>query len=413
MITSKEELKKVVNKEVEDIWVIDPHAHVFPKNFKNSLVWGIDELLTDNHLVSEYLEFNVVDKAEFIMLPKEQQADLIWKTLFIDNSPVSEKQMGIIYILNKLGIDTSTKDLNEIRKYFKNVDLEEHIEKVLKAAKVKEVVMINDPMNDKERKVWLKTGNTDERFKSAISVDALLNNYKDSYKKLREMGYEVSNRLDEKSLKEIKRYLTEWIKNTGALYLSAVMPPDFLLPAFYQSEKIMKYCVIPVCKEFNLPFVMIIGIKRGNNTKSGEFTDFVAKGRVAAVEYMCRAYPQNKFIITMAARENQYELINATKRFKNLYLFGCGSDLSGSNLIEETTKLRMESLGLAFIPQYSDAKVLEQLIYIWGFIRKNIASLLIEKYKTLLKLGWEISEKEIKRDVETLFNNNFKRMIKE
>lgn len=413
MITSKEELKKVVSKEVENIWIVDPHAHVFPEGFKNSLVWGIDELLTDNHLVSEYLEFNVVDKAEFTLLPKEQQANLIWKTLFVDNSPVSEKQMGIIYILSKLGIDTSSKDLNEIRKYFKNINLQEHIDKVLKVARVKEVVMINDPLNQKDREIWETVGNTDERFKSALSLDMLLNSYKDSYKKLREIGYEVNNRLDERSLKEIKKYLTDWVKKTGALYLSGVMPPDFFLPASYQREKIMKHCILPVCKEFNLPFVMIIGIKRGNNTKSGEFTDSVAKGRVAAVEYMCRTYPENKFIITMAARENQYELINATKRFKNLYIFGCGSYLSGLNLIEETIKLRVEGLGLAFIPQYSDAKVLEQLIYKWGFIRKIVADILIERYKTLMKLGWAITEKEIKRDIETLFNNNFMRMIKE
>ena len=78
------------------------------------------------------------------------------------------------------------------------------------------------------------------------------------------------------------------------------------------------------------------------------------------------------------------------------------------SLIEEITRMRFEMLGSSIIPQHSDARVLDQLIYKWTHSRKIIADVLYDKYKDLTDTGWTLTEEEIRRDVEKLFGGAFR-----
>jgi hypothetical protein len=111
--------------------------------------------------------------------------------------------------------------------------------------------------------------------------------------------------------------------------------------------------------------------------------------------------------VTMLSRENQHELCVAARKFRNLLIFGCWWFLNNPSLIEEITRMRLELLGLGLIPQHSDARVLEQLIYKWAHSRQVIGDVLAEKYTDLAATGWVISEHEIRRDVSDLFGGNF------
>ncbi len=64
-------------------------------------------------------------------------------------------------------------------------------------------------------------------------------------------------------------------------------------------------------------------------------------------------------------------------------------------------------LGSSIIPQHSDARVLDQLIYKWSHSRKIIANVLYDKYKDIMDAGWVLTEEEIQRDVEKLFGGAF------
>ncbi len=68
--------------------------------------------------------------------------------------------------------------------------------------------------------------------------------------------------------------------------------------------------------------------------------------------------------------------------------------------------MRVELLGTSFIPQHSDARVLEQLIYKWEHSRQLIAGVLVEKYHDLAAAGWRVTEEEIRRDVRRYFHGN-------
>ena len=85
--------------------------------------------------------------------------------------------------------------------------------------------------------------------------------------------------------------------------------------------------------------------------------------------------------------------------------------MNNPSLVEEITALRVETLGLSFIPQHSDARVLEHLIYKWDHSREIIGRVLLEKYADLGATGWQVSAAEIERDLKQLFQGNFRAFV--
>ena len=73
--------------------------------------------------------------------------------------------------------------------------------------------------------------------------------------------------------------------------------------------------------------------------------------------------------------------------------------------------MRCELLGQSFIPQHSDARVLDQVIYKWTHSRTIIAAALTDKYNDLARTGWISTEEEIRRDIDNLFRSNFWRFL--
>ncbi|MDP7134805.1 MAG: glucuronate isomerase, partial [Planctomycetota bacterium] len=63
------------------------------------------------------------------------------------------------------------------------------------------------------------------------------------------------------------------------------------------------------------------------------------------------------------------------------------------------------------IPQHSDARILDQLVYKWKHSKAIIADVLTDKYSDLLDSGWRLEREEIERDVAGLLGGNFDRFI--
>jgi hypothetical protein len=192
-----------------------------------------------------------------------------------------------------------------------------------------------------------------------------------------------------------------------ALYLAVSLPPTFDYPEDSPRAKILEACVLPVAREHNLPFAMMVGVKRQVNPALKLAADGVGLSNVEAVTRLCAHYPENKFMVTMLARENQHELCVAARKFRNLFLFGCWWFLNTPSLIEEMTRMRFELLGLGVAPQHSDARVLDQVIYKWAHSRAIIARVLADKYADLAATGWIVDEREIERDAARLLGQNF------
>jgi len=407
MIQNQQELRKIVDKAVQSARILDVHTHLYPPNFGDILLWGIDELLTYHYLVAETFRWTDISYQTFWSMSKAQQADLIWKTLFLENSPYSEACRGVLTVLKKLGLDVSKRSIDEYRSYFTGKTVEEYVDIVFDLARIDSVVMTNDPFDDLERPFWLERGNQDSRFKAALRLDGLLNDWKRNYQRLLDWGYQVEESLNHTTVTEIRRFLIDWTDRMKAMYMAVSLPPDFAFPEESARARIIEECVLPVCRDFNIPFAMMIGVKKLTNPDLLLAGDSVGKSDIRVVEYLCAHYPGNKFMVTMLARENQHELAVAARKFRNLMVFGCWWFLNNPSLVEEMTRMRFELLGVSVIPQHSDARVLDQLIYKWEHSRKIIADVLFDKYRDLMDTGWSLSESEIQRDVEKLFQGNF------
>ena len=260
-------LRSVLGEVLGSVPITDIHTHIYPAEFKQLSLWGIDELLTYHYLVAEFFRFSDMPYDDFFALPKERQAELVWTTLFIDNSPVSEAARGVLTILSRLGLDVASRDLQSYRAYFASLDHKDYIGKVLDIAGVSEIVMTNDPFDPVEHEFWTTIGNPDPRFKGVLRLDPLLNDYGNSWRKLVEWGYAVEATMNAGSVAEIRRFLRDWVGKLDALYLAASLPPEFAFPEDSLRGKCLRDCVLPVCQELGKPFALMVGARPAVNPK--------------------------------------------------------------------------------------------------------------------------------------------------
>ncbi|MFD2670311.1 glucuronate isomerase [Marinicrinis sediminis] len=411
-IQNEAQLKEIVDRLVYQTEVTDMHTHLFSPDFGDLNLWGVDELLIYHYLISETFRWTEQDYASFWEMSKTEQADWVWKKLFVEHSPISEAARGVITIFNRLGLDTSSRNLNDYRAQWAQKSAEQQVDDVMAAAKVKKIVMTNDPFDDKERAVWTeKQGNQDSRFYAALRVDPIVNQWDQSVSKLNELGYDVSAEWETRTIEETRRFLSEWIERMDALYLAISMPGDFSYPSEDHRSRMIDDVIIPVCQDKGIPFGLMIGVKRQVNPQLRLAGDMSMRSNIEAVQNLCNRYPDQKFLVTMLSRENQHELTVLARKFRNLMVFGCWWFLHIESMVEEMTRFRLELLGTSFIPQHSDCRVFEQLVYKWEHSRKILANVLNEKYATLMQEGWVLTEAEIQRDVEDMLDVNFWRFL--
>lgn len=400
-------LRETVDRLVEQTPITDIHTHLYAPEFGDLLLYGVDELITYHYLIAEAVRASRVNCADFYALDKKGQAEFIWKELFLERSPVSESCRGVCTALDKLGLDLPSRDLEAYREYFAGADLNEHIDNVFKTAGLESVVMTNDPFDDTERPIWEGGHSSDGRFRAALRIDPLLMDWQNATTKLKRMGYDTDVWFTPKTCSEVRRFLTEWVEKTKSLYMAVSLPPAFRYPEDSDTVTVLTECVLPVARQCGVPFAMMLGVKREVNPGLRLAGDGVGAGDVGAVERLCADFPGNKFMVTMLSRENQHTLCVAARKFGNLLPFGCWWFLNDPSLIEEMTRMRLELLGLTVIPQHSDARVLEQIIYKWTHSRMILAKVLGDKYADLVKTGWTVHEDEIRRDVAQLLGGVF------
>ena len=391
--------------------VIDVHTHIYNQSFGGLLLWGIDELLTYHYLVAEVFLVAPMPYDNFWSMTKKQQADYIWKHLFIERSPVSEACRGVLTSMKMLGIDPSDRKLTSARDLFKNMRVGDYIDLVFEKSNIRQVVMTNDPFDDAERAVWDTGPVRDKRFRAALRIDRLLVDWNGASKMLSSWGYDVEPRLGDWTFAEIRRFLGDWADRMNPAYMAASLPPDFVYPDRSPCSRIIENCILPVGRERGLSFAMMIGVKKLVNPGLGLAGDSVGKASIEAVERLCGDHPDNRFLVTMLSRENQHELCVTARKFSNLMIFGCWWFLNNPSIIEEMTRERLELLGLSMIPQHSDARVLDQLLYKWDHSRRIIACVLADKYRDISEDGWIVTADDVKRDVEMLFGGVFAEFI--
>ena len=184
------ELDSTVSEVLETTPFIDIHTHLFAPGFGKIGLWGIDELLTYHYLEAELFRSTSIHPTKYWTLSKTQRADLVWKTLFVENAPVSEAARGVIAVLQALGLDANTRSLGPLREFFQNQKLDDYIPRVFKLAGIREAVMTNDPLDPDEAAIWnAGVEFLDLRFRAALRIDRILNEWDMHWNVMASQGY--------------------------------------------------------------------------------------------------------------------------------------------------------------------------------------------------------------------------------
>ena len=385
---------------------IDIHTHLFAPAFGKLGLWGIDELLTYHYLEAEFFRSADTTPREYWSLSKREQADAIWKTLFVENTPVSEATRGVIAVLKAFQLPTEGADLSEARSFFEAQALEAHIQKVFQIAGVSTVVMTNDPLDPEEAAIWLKGVANHEQFRAVMRLDRILCNWSAHWQVLAGQGYRVDEQAAGKSGAELRRFLADWYERMQPCYMAVSLPDTFEYPKETIGNRLLKEAVLPACREMDLPLSLMIGVRKQVNPSLRLAGDAVGRADLRALESLCREFPANRFLVSVLSRENQHELCVYARKFNNLVPFGCWWFMNNPSIVEEITRERIEMLGTSFIPQHSDARVLEQVIYKWNNTRRTLSPILSESYRLLSEDGRGVTRAEIQRDVTRLFRSN-------
>jgi len=413
-LTDAADLRRQVAAVVNRTPVIDLHTHLYAPEFGALGLSGIDELLTYHYLIAETFRSADVTYERFWRMTKTEQADLVWRTLFVENTPVSEAARGVVTVLAAFGLDPAAPDLSEARAFFRSRAASEHLERVLELAGVSDVVMTNDPFDAREARVWSNGARRDGRFHAALRMDRLLNDWEESAAELAAQGYRVDAGFGGDTADEVRRFLDGWIERMRPLYMAVSLPDDFRYPAAGEAgarDRVIREVVLPTAREHRLPFAVMVGVRRGVNPALRMAGDGLGRADVSAVERLCAENPEVRFLATFLSRENQHELCVSSRKFPNLMPFGCWWFLNNPSIISEITAERLELLGTSFIPQHSDARILEQLIYKWRHSRRCIAEALAESYARLLESGRAATRAEMERDVARMFSGNFRAWV--
>jgi hypothetical protein len=403
---SEGQIPAAVDEILTSTQFVDIHTHLYSPAFGKIGLWGIDELLTYHYLEAELFRSSEIRPEQYWALSKREQADAIWQALFVKNTPLSEATRGVIAVLKAFRLPTDGPDLTEARAFFKAQSIEQHIERVFQMAGVSTVVMTNDPLDSDEATVWLKGVASHAQFRAVLRLDRILCTWSAHWQMLASQGYHVDEHASGNSASEVRRFLMDWCKRMQPVYMAVSLPDTFAYPVDTIGNKLLRDAVLPACRELDVPLSLMIGVRKQVNPRLRLAGDALGRADLRALENLCRDFPDNRFLVSVLSRENQHELCVYARKFGNIMPFGCWWFLNNPSIVEEITRERLEMLGTSFIPQHSDARVLEQVIYKWNNTRRTMTRTLSDSYRLLSQDGRGVTRADIQRDVTRLFRSN-------
>src|SRR5690242_15946305 len=284
---SPDEIRDVVQDELQNVAIIDVHTHLFMPSLGRLGLWGIDELVTYHYLEAELFRSCRMTPDEYWRLNKAQQADLIWRTLFLENPPVSEATRGVVAVLNAFGLNTRASDLGEARQFFAEQELSSHIRRVFKLAGMSEAAMTNDPLDPEEGPAWERGPEADPQFHPVLRLDRILNKWDHHWPILSGKGYGVQAEPTAETIREVRRFLADWSKRMRPVYMACSLPDTFRYPEESLRGVLLANAVIPACREFDIPLSLMIGVRYQVNPTIRLAGDAMGKADLTSIERLC------------------------------------------------------------------------------------------------------------------------------
>tara|TARA_B100000686_G_scaffold352165_1_gene453210 strand:+ start:2555 stop:3751 length:1197 start_codon:yes stop_codon:yes gene_type:complete len=394
----EKDYKKLISKYLKDTInstsIFDCHTHLFPPEHKNYYLSGLENILNYHYLIAELLTIAGTSTKEFYSLEHSKRANLIWDELFQKRTPMSESCKGVITTLNHFNISIKNKNYYEIDKELKSKNYSD--KDILNICNINSLVMTNNPFDDEEWSLFERNDWDRNIYLSSMRLDNLLNDSDSLIKKKFENNQSIISFL-EKCYNQSKPVYAAISASTNEF--------KQLLKNNLWKE------ILTWLNNKKLPLSLMLGVKRAINKDFGLAGDGIGDIDLKDLSKLCNSHPNNKFFVTCLSLNDQHELTVLVRKHPNLKMFGFWWFMNQPSLIEQMLKMRIDMLGLSIIPQHSDARVTDQLIYKWSKFKKILHKVLLEYYVDLNENNYEIDLEVIKNDISNLLNNNAKNFL--
>jgi glucuronate isomerase len=399
MILSSDNISNKLLNIINSTPIFDLHTHLFPPKHKGYFLLGFKNLLNYHYLIAELLTATNIDASTFYSYNDEKKASLIWNELFEKRTPVSEACTGVLSILKELNIEINNKSFLSIcDEYDRKIQSDKTI---LNLSKVSSLVMTNNPFDLDE---WSLFNNNDwdkEIYLASLRLDDLISDYEESLKKAKD---QISSSRED----TIVAYLGKCYLQSKPLYAALSLNLDTFNKIL---DNPMWRRILAWLESKNLPLSLMLGVKRAVNKDFGLAGDGIGDINLKELSNLCKLFPKNKFLVTCLSLNDQHELTVLARKHPNLKIFGFWWFMNQPTIIKQILKMRIDMLGFSFIPQHSDARVSDQLIYKWNHFKKILHPILLEYYQELLDKNFPISENILKRDIDNLLSGNAKKYL--
>ena len=389
-------LKQTINEIVNETEIFDIHTHLFPAEFKKYHLSGISEVLNYHYLIAELFTTTNINIKKFYSLTNEEKSNIIWEELFRKRTPISEACKGVLTILSHLSIDYMSKSFDEINNEYSKLNLTDL--QIFKISKISKVVMTNNPFDQSEWQLFNNKKWDTKKYLASLRLDDILINL-DKCLDICKKNIDHFDNENDLIIKYLEKVYLESKPVYAALSLNNLQLKSFLKNRFVPD--IFKWL-----ERKNIPLSLLLGVKRQVNREFLLAGDGIDKVDLNNLSEICNQYPNNKILCSCLSLNDQHELTVLSRKHQNLKIFGFWWFMNQPSLIKLILNLRIELLGLNFIPQHSDARVTDQLIYKWSHFKALLSNVLYDHYKEIQLKNFKISENQISDDVSKLFYKN-------
>ena len=389
-------LKETITDIINETKIFDIHTHLFPPEFKEYHLSGISEVLNYHYLIAELFSTTNINVKKFYKLTNKEKANIIWEELFQKRTPISEACKGVLTILSQLSIDYMSKSFDEINSEYSKLNLSDL--QIFKISKISKVVMTNNPFDKSEWQLFKNKNWDTNKYLASLRLDDILMNLDKCLDICKE---NIDNFDNENDL--IINYLDLVYDESKPVY-AALSLNNLQLNSFLKNKlipDILKWLEIK-----NIPLSLLLGVRRQVNKSFLLAGDGIDRIDLRNLSEICNQYPNNKILCSCLSFNDQHELTVLARKYQNLKIFGFWWFMNQPSLIKIILNLRIELLGLNFIPQHSDARVTDQLIYKWIHFKTLLSKVLYNHYNDIQIKNFKISENQISDDVSKLFYKN-------
>lgn len=409
-----DEVKKMIWDAVHGAPVLDVRCFVPPPGSGDGHASGVDALLCSREILGEFRrrrslagtapgEWSHTEEGLRALAPGEL-ADLVWRRLFLDSSPLSEPARVVLTALGLFGMAVEKRDLRLFREEFAKMTAPERLEKTFALANLEAVLYPVDCLEMDEAAV---KASRHPRFRPVLRLDRLLDDWKESARVMRGLGYGVKGKIDDFAPLELRRFLLEQVNRLGPVAVAYDWPRDLSPDEPRGVSRLLFEAVLPLCRERSLAFCVAAG--DGPNRPAGEGAPPPVIGELSP---LWRDNPDVKFLLFPTDSSQLSSAAREAAERDNLLLCGPDAPLSHPSSLPAYTAERLETCGSAFHYCHSGATALEELAGRWAHLRWTLGEVMIRRYSELRRTGWRVGEEDVRSDAAAILGGNAKRFLR-